>query len=167
MGDLKPIWQAPKHYRDHCLSLFHSIETQQEAQFLKLYNFSNIKRQFRNAETIKTILLETWFELSAWAAFQSRIYKAAPRKRQYLHNTQRKPPPKQSGGGGQSAIQPIIYWMTTSQANVYLEGQHGWTEPKSNGVYAVGKELKRIGAHATDLSYFTGWEWVPECGVLG
>lgn len=67
------------------------------------------QKSFQNTETIKTILWETYFELAAWADFQSRIYKATSRKRQYVYNTHRKAPPKHHGWRCWRAVQPPSY----------------------------------------------------------
>lgn len=66
---------------------------------------------------IKIILLETNFELLASTEFQSRIYKAASRKRQYLHDTHGKPPPKPSA----RAARPAVHLPASPYAYVCLQ----------------------------------------------
>ena len=129
------------------------------------------QKSFQNTETIKTILLETYFELAAWADFQSRIYKATSRKRQYVYNRHRKAPPKHRGWGCWRAVQPPSYSTDTTPPRLtsIVRGKMGG-QMESNGVYSTGGGTRRASAHTPQTrSCFIGVGvcfWMQSAGLV-
>lgn len=117
------------------------------------------KKSFRNAGMIKIILLETNFELLASTEFQSRIYKAASRKRRYLHDTHGKPPPKPSACSSACG----------SPAGISLcvrlsPGENERTDLKSNGEHSRGRGPGASASPPQTRSWLTGVRMLWDAG---